>query len=174
MAFPASLTVITVTGTYVKYPSGTPATGKIRFISKVLLQGPTDNVIVEPFDISVLLDSAGSFSIQLPATNDPDWTPVNWTYAVELILNNKVISGSLALPYNGGPVDLADAFNSAFPVPGQSYVLLSARGAPGGVAGLDVNGHVPVAELPFNVLVLGPTDPVPSGTPVNTVIVRTT
>lgn len=232
MAYPPSLTTITVRGTFQSYPDGAPAKGSVLFKNAEWLQGPTDDVIIAPFEAKTSLDATGRFSVALPATNDPQWSPAGWTYTVSIAVNGKTLKGSLALPVTGpAVVDLADVLNRADPTPRQFYLVASAAGAPGGVAQLGPDGKVPVAQLPSRstepvdwadlqhrpttfppaphshlvadvggldtalagkadistvaalsaavsgltkILVLGQHDPVPSGTPAGTVIVRTT
>jgi hypothetical protein len=174
VSFPASLNLVTVTGDFRSWPNGTPSTGKALFTCKQALNGPTDDVIIPPFEAEALF-TAGVFSIALPPTNDPEWGPSGWAYEVTILINGRVaVRGSLVLPYDGGSVALADVLSSAPAVPGVSYVLLSSRGAPGGVASLDVSGYVPLTQLRNPNLVLGLSDPVPTGTPAGTVILRTT
>ena len=147
MAFPAGLTLITVSGQVAGLPDGDPA--GVSFRIPVWLQGPAAGAVMAPVRLPATLDADGEFSISLPATNDPAWTPVGWTYAVTITRGGHVQRGSLALPYDGGAVDLADAFNpDETTEPGVIYMLLSARGAAGGVAALDGTGKVPTAQLP--------------------------
>jgi hypothetical protein len=147
MPFPAGLTLITVSGTVAEFPAGGVASGSISFTSPAWLTGPTDNSVVPPFTKTVQLAADGSFSVQLPATNDPDWSPTGWAYTVKIVAGEQVFRASLQLPYNGGPVDVADVLQPTAPVAGQSYVLLASRGAANGVASLDGSGQVPLSQL---------------------------
>lgn len=119
------LNTILVTAKYVILPDGIPAAGRVIFTPAAVLQDPTDNQIILPATVEVTLDSNGSFAVLLPATDDPDITPL-FTYLV-----NEIVAGgrtySIEVPYNspGGTLDLADV---APVVPGEimhEYVLVS-------------------------------------------------
>jgi hypothetical protein len=158
MPFPAGLALITVSGTVAEFPAGGVASGSISFTSPAWLTGPTDNSVVPPFTKTVQLAADGSFSVQLPATNDPDWSPSGWAYTVKIVAGEQVFRASLQLPYNGGPVDVADVLQTTAPVAGQSYVLLASRGAPNGVASLDGSGQVSAVQLTAVQAQLNPAD----------------
>lgn len=82
MALPVDYDTVPVRGRYV-YLDGTPATGQIRFTGKVIVtSGATDTIIV-PTSITATLDASGGFTVNLPATDDPDVLPNGWTYTVE-------------------------------------------------------------------------------------------
>lgn len=172
MSAPSTLTMITVICDMKRFANWAPSTGKVRIYTDVILQGPTEDLMVTDIGDEKFFDN-GETVMQLPATNDPQWNPQNFTYAVEITTGGRVISGSLSLPYDGGPVNLADVLNLAPPTPGANYVLLSARGVPGGVATLDSDGYIPLTQIKNPVLVLGSSDPIPAGTPSGTLIVRT-
>lgn len=66
---------VEVRGHYVSF-NGTPITGTITFTPSAprLVDDPSDTIIVKR-PIVATLDAQGSFSVYLPATNDPDITP---------------------------------------------------------------------------------------------------
>lgn len=139
MTFPATLTLVTVTGQFDVPPDG-GAAGWVRFIADRPLQGSS---IVPPFERIATLDTTGAFSIQLPATNDPQWSPSGWAYRVEVSVSGSVFSGTLQLDYLTTSVTLAPLFQPAgAAVTGTTYILLSQRSVAGGVAGLDSDGDV--------------------------------
>jgi hypothetical protein len=150
MPFPASLQTIEVQGTVEEYPDGDPALpGTAKFVGTQWLFGPADDVIVRPVEAVVPLDENGSFSVELPSTNDPQWNPQGWSYAVTITAAGKKLTGTLELPYDGPlTVNIADVLQAGTVVPGESYILLAARGAAGGVASLGVDGKVPAGQLP--------------------------
>lgn len=78
MAFPDT---ITVNGTLTKI-DGTPEKGHIVFQSPISVLSSSDDTVVVPSYVIATLDVNGSFSIDLPASNDPNWNPNNWTYRV--------------------------------------------------------------------------------------------
>jgi hypothetical protein len=106
MALP---TIITVKGTYLKL-DGTPETGSITFTSKVYVLYSEDEFSVVPSDKTVALDSDGSFEIDLPASNDPDWTPVGWRYTVSTKVSGDYSVFQTVIPYDapGGEVFMND------------------------------------------------------------------
>lgn len=147
MSFPASLTIRKVTGRFVTYPDGIAAKGSVRIVLEEFMQGPTDDLFVAPFDILVSLDVDGAFAVYLPATDDPQWTPSR--YKVVVTANGKQLMRRIGIPYDStNDLDLSDIINILPPTPGESYILLSARGAPDGVASLGSDGKVPAGQLP--------------------------
>jgi hypothetical protein len=148
MAFPAGLTLVSVHGAFDVPPSG-GASGTVRFTSKVALLGSSDNSIIPPFEITAALDADGEFTVSLPATNDPQWTPTGWTYAVHAAIGAATIRGTLQLDYSSPTVELADLLQvDGAASAGQSYIPLSYIGAADGVASLDADGNLEAAQLP--------------------------
>jgi hypothetical protein len=124
MSFPASLTVVTVTGTLLD-AAGNPRQGKVLFRTAGFTMSGPDDTFVVPRVVAAFLDGAGHFSIALPSGNDPDWVPSGWTYRVTIDLGDdgRTFLGDILVPYNlGGTISLA----SLAPVPaanGQLYAL---------------------------------------------------
>lgn len=162
MSFPASLTTREVKGRFVTYPDGTPAKGTVRIALSNYMQGPTDDAFVIPFE--VVFEVEGSFSLILPATNDPQWTTAEYRFSFtpkdarslhqyRMVSSNssviKPLRSRFQVPYNATtPLDLADILNLPAPTPSQQYVLLASKGASGGVASLGSDGKVPSSQLP--------------------------
>jgi hypothetical protein len=106
MALASSLTTVTLTGNYVDF-EGTAIQGQVRFTLGEVLRNGTDDQMVAPSSVVVAL-SAGAFSVTLPATNDPDVVPVNFTYTVEESFPGGR-TYTISVPYNTvGSLDLAD------------------------------------------------------------------
>lgn len=147
MPFPATLTLVTVGIQFDLAPDG-GATGWVDFTMARPLLGATDNSIVPPDTWRATLDDAtGSASIQLPATNDPQWSPTGWAYAVEGRIGGAAITGTLQLDYQATSVQLADLLQvDGAAVAGISYILTAQRGIASGVAGLDADGDVVDAD----------------------------
>lgn len=146
MSFPASLTTRTVKGRFVTVPDGRPAEGCVRIVLDNFMQGPTDDAIVAPFDKTWKFVD-GNVSINLPSNNDPQWTP--GVYRIVLTVGEKVHRQKFDVPYNGtDPLDLSDLLNLPAVTPGESYIVLASKGAPGGVASLDSGGRLPTSQLP--------------------------
>jgi hypothetical protein len=139
MAWPASLTLVTVSVQADLPPSG-GATGWITFSSPAPLLGET---LVPPFTQRLELGATGAGTIQLPATNDPQWSPVGWSYTVRGRIEGETFTGTLQLDYADAAVDLEDLLQiDGGAAVGVSYLLTSRRGVAGGVAGLDDDGDV--------------------------------
>lgn len=151
MSFPPSLTTRTVKGRFVTYPDGKPAAGVVRIVLENAMQGPTDDIILAPFDISIDLDANGEFAAVLPSTNDPQWTPGVYKIIIRFAGTTlKTIRTRLSVPYQGsGPVYLSDVLNLPAPTPGQTYVLAANLGMPNGVATLGPDGKVTASQLPI-------------------------
>lgn len=106
MALGPNLTSVTVTGSYVDF-EGTPIEGQIRFSIGEVLRNGTDDQMVAPSSVVVPL-SSGSFSVSLPATNDPDVVPNPFVYTVEESFPNGR-TYEISIPYTtAGSLDLAD------------------------------------------------------------------
>lgn len=89
MAWPAALTIITVHGRIVATDvAQTPAVGYVRFTTPNVLRDLTDNVILAQHVEQVTLDINGEFTVDLPATNDPDIDPVDW--AIKVFVNTDI------------------------------------------------------------------------------------
>jgi hypothetical protein len=91
--------MITVQGTFVK-ADGTPETGVLEFYSKVFVLESDGNTAVVPSVIHAPLDYLGRVNISLPATDDPNWRPVNWNYTLVMKLSNAYTSFNVAIPYD--------------------------------------------------------------------------
>jgi len=81
MPIDASVTQVTVTGNYVDF-LGTAIAGQVQFTLSDMLRNSLANEMVVPSTIAVTLDSDGSFSTSLPATDDSDIIPT-FSYTVE-------------------------------------------------------------------------------------------
>jgi hypothetical protein len=111
MPFPDSLQLISLSGTFVD-DAGDAREGVVTITLPAPLRSEGDNVIVPPFEVEVELDSAGSFSVELPATSDPDWLPVDDVeYVVQAVFSDfRKLWWLVSLPHDaaGEAVDLAD------------------------------------------------------------------
>jgi hypothetical protein len=150
MSLPASLSAITVTGSYVN-SDGTPATGVVIFRNKYTLTSVSSGVFVQLDDIEVELDATGAFTVAVPASNDPDWfpSPAVWNVIERTTSRSYSRSYNVLIPYNapGGTVALASLAPVVTPPSPTLYVLQSSVGAANGVASLDGTGNVPLSQL---------------------------
>lgn len=142
MAFPATLTLVTVGIRFDRAPSG-GATGWVDFTMTRPLLGAADNSIIPPDTWRATLDTDGTASIQLPATNDPQWSPAGWSYTVEARIGGHAITGTLQLDHQSPSAQLADLLQvDGAAVAGTSYLLAAQRGVASGVAALDADGDI--------------------------------
>lgn len=130
MAYPVSLSTVTVTGQVV---SAGPVAAVVAF-DVPWMYGP-DGAIVRAHRVQVQADSEGEFTVALPATDDPDWTPTGFTLDTSIYADGLVTRGTLALPADSVTVELAAAFNpNQTAEPGVTYAL-STHTHPGGGEG---------------------------------------
>jgi hypothetical protein len=122
MTFPATLTLVTVAVRFDVPPDG-GAAGQVLFIRPAPLTGPDPGSIVPPVPQVAFLAADGTASIELPATNDPDWAPVDWAYQVIASVAGTVQYGTLQLDHATPSVQLADLiqWDTAVITPGVSY-----------------------------------------------------
>lgn len=122
MAFPAGLTIVTLTGQFDEFPSG-GATGWVRFWYDSQLTSPVDLSTIPGIDVKVALDADGSFEVELPSTNDPGWSPAGFSYTVLAMVGARERRGTIQLDYADLSVRLEDLiqWDSAEVTPGTSY-----------------------------------------------------
>lgn len=111
MTFPATLDLITLTGTFLD-GDGSARAGTVTVNLPTPIRSEGDNIVVPPFELSVELDADGSFSLELPATTDPQWLPNTAEYVVQAVFTDWVkMWWTLPLPYDsvGDTIDLADS-----------------------------------------------------------------
>lgn len=104
--------LITVHGTYLKL-DGTPDQGYIQFKSSVQSLDSGSDTIVVPGEITKYIDSQGHVSLTIPATNDPEWTPVGWTYTFIGQFSHSFYSFDVVIPFDAPGQQLA--LNSLVP-----------------------------------------------------------
>lgn len=203
MALPVDYDTVPVRGKYV-YLDGTPAAGNVKFTGKQLaVSGSTDTIVV-PNAITATLDANGQFTVNLPATNDPDILPNGWTYTVT---ENLVAGGGrtfdIDVPIEAKTtgIDLSEVApvtpSSGDPTAFVTLTAFEAHVAAGGDGGgsvdwanitskpatfppdlhthpiSGVDGLQAALDAKRDIIVLGPSDPVPPGTRVNSIILRT-
>lgn len=133
MTLPAGLATVTVTGTYAR-PDGTPYQGTVRFVPQpaVLTSAAHGRILLGT--ITAALGETGAFTTELLATDDPDVTPIDWTYRVtEHWKDAPGRSYPLALPAATPDVDLAAVAPTA-PAAGE-YLVVAGPAGPGGATG---------------------------------------
>lgn len=143
----ATPTLVTVTGRITR--GGDPAAGTVTFTTyRPLVSAADDSVVVPAPSTVVVLDGDGEFTVQLLATNDPDWLPVGWSYSVRVNAGAGA-RGSMQLDYQATSVDFDDVFQAGGSAEaGRSFVKVSALGQPSGVATLDEDGILVESQWP--------------------------
>lgn len=104
------------------------------------LTNTTDNEITILNPVLVTIDTNGFFSVDLVATDDPESSPINWTYTVEIFLPDRQIDPFSIQVETGQTLDLADAV----PVqssPGTITIQGSGQIDHGGLTGLSDDDH---------------------------------
>ena len=96
----------TVIGTYLS-SRGIAGVGTISFTPTSTIYDP-DNSVVLSGATTVSLDGTGSFSLELPTTDNPLVTPSGWAYEVAIRINGvKSVNVRVFLPIgNGSDIDL--------------------------------------------------------------------
>lgn len=147
MALPTNLTTVEVTGRFVDQ-SGAPVRGSVTFDLDTYLLDAGESVVLTDSTVTVTLDSTGSFAVDLATTNDPDVTPNGWTWTLTPNFDGFAPL-TFELPDNLAPSVDITVLSPALPNPDPvySYVLVSAVGAPSGVAPLDSNSLVPLTYI---------------------------
>ena len=138
MAWPAALNVKTLHGKIVA-PTvlQTPAVGTVTFHLPFPLRDSPDNVIVGPQKIPVTL-VAGEFTIELPCTDDPDISPVGWSYKVVVSTDIWKASFDIQIPIAAvSPLELADLAPAVTPPALIVYAL---------------QGHLHAQYIPYSLL----------------------
>lgn len=99
-----ALTTITVHGEILDPDGLTPAVGTVTFKNRVELRDTVDNIVYEPASWVATLDVNGEFTIVLPVTDNPDITPLDWTYQVYVSTTQWREAFNIELPAALGPV----------------------------------------------------------------------
>jgi hypothetical protein len=122
MALPASLSTVTVAGTYVDL-LGNPVRGSITIQPQTMLKEKTLNVHIMPVHIVKTLDATGSFTTTLPVTSDTDVTPQPFVYTiVENFTSGRTFQIALPLSVAGTTQNLADLLTALSPTDASAYV----------------------------------------------------
>jgi hypothetical protein len=145
MDFPAGLDLVTVFGAVAGLPDAVPT---VVFRAPTRLVDVPTNTIVMPFEIAAAVASDGTFTVEIPATDNAGVSPASWRYVVEIRYGDHRLSGSLSAPIASSPLALvSNLVLDAPPDAGQvGYILVAARGVANGVAALDVDGDVVDAD----------------------------
>jgi hypothetical protein len=126
MALPASLSTVTVAGTYVDL-LGNPVRGSITIEPQTMLKEKTLNVHIMPVHIVKTLDATGSFTTTLPVTSDTDVLPQPFVYTiVENFTSGRTFQIALPLSVAGTTQNLADLLTALSEADATAYVSVDA------------------------------------------------
>jgi hypothetical protein len=126
MALPASLSTVTVAGTYVDL-LGNPVRGSITIEPQTILKEKALNVHIMPVHIVKTLDATGSFTTTLPVTSDTDVTPQPFVYTiVENFTSGRTFQIALPLSVAGTTQNLADLLTALSEADATAYVSVDA------------------------------------------------
>jgi hypothetical protein len=126
MALPASLSTVTVAGTYVDL-LGNPVRGSITIEPQTMLKEKTLNVHIMPVSILKTLDATGSFTTTLPVTSDTDVLPQPFVYTiVENFTSGRTFQIALPLSVAGTTQNLADLLTALSEADATAYVSVDA------------------------------------------------
>lgn len=103
-----ALTTVTLHGQILDPDGLTPAVGTVTFRTLIELRDVVDNIVYTPAEYSVTLDLNGEFTIVLPATDNPDITPLNWVYQIYINTAAWRATQYVQLPFAPGTTELAD------------------------------------------------------------------
>ena len=139
MSYSEDVTTRTVKGQFTKV-NGLPASGTVTFSASGKITDANDAVILSG-PIQLQLDNTGSFSIDLPTTDNRALSPVGWYYTVRVrVYGAKAYNFDFYLPDNDGsdvditnvdPVSGAVASQAAVSVPRGSVGPQGATGPAG-------------------------------------------
>ena len=79
----ATPTMVTVTGTLM-IADGVPDVGAVITAIRPEFNSHQDGTVYGRVSQKVSTDIAGAFSLELVASDDPDWVPVGWTYEFQV------------------------------------------------------------------------------------------
>lgn len=161
-----ALTTVTLHGQILDLDGLTPAVGTVTFNTLVELNDVVDDITYPPTSFTVTLDAGGEFTIVLPATDNPDITPLNWVYQVYISTTTYRSTQYVQLPFVLGITEFADLerldydpctqVTGGVPTPPDNpnlFVLKSGDTMSGNLiinAGLQVNGTAGVTYTSTN------------------------
>jgi hypothetical protein len=97
VSFPVDLTLVQIRDSWLK-ADGTPENGTVTVTPSVKFRSVSTGVQIAPTSRKFNLDNAGTFSANVPATDDPDYTPSGFTYTVAVALDGWSETYSITVP----------------------------------------------------------------------------
>jgi hypothetical protein len=133
------------------------AAGTVKFVPSVsALRDPSNSVVYTGAPLGPYqLDAEGRLpaGVELMPTNHPDLVPQYWHWTVvERFADQKIRTWNLEVDYLAAEIDIADMDRALeAPVPSHNYFsyidFAIQKGQPGGIATLDEDGHIPLAQM---------------------------
>jgi len=140
------LNYVDLTGRFVG-GDGDPLSGQVTFLPSVPLADIGDSCNIQLVPVSAALNSSGSFSIPLLATDNGSLQPSGWTWQVTAdIAGLAPVTWSFFLPYSGGATQDLSALTPVVPVTPELGSYLPETG--GAMSGTIVLGGSPPLKLP--------------------------
>src|SRR3954469_4349513 len=90
------------------------------------------DVILPGTEYSAVVAADGTFSLQVPGSNDPQWTPANWTYEVYVRGPNLNWRQNVQTPYDQGSLNFSSILPALTPSEGEAYAPLNHSHGGGG------------------------------------------
>jgi hypothetical protein len=113
-----------------------PQTGKLVFASSTLVRDGESNAVMLPHEIVVPVEANVEWSVVIPSTDDPEFSPTGWTWEVRPHFPHWKTPFSVAIPYDSSDSEIW--FSDLAPVPpdgdGDLYSLAN-HTHPGGGSG---------------------------------------
>jgi len=100
----------------------------------------------------------GTFTIQIPASNDPAWSPANQTYEITVEGDNLHYQFDAQIPYGSSPLDFSDILPALTPSEGVLYAAFGHTHAGGGGGVTSVNARTGAVVLAATDVALGSVD----------------
>jgi hypothetical protein len=127
--------LVTVTGTISDHAG--PVAGRLTFTRSVTIRDPNGVDVIIPSRVIADVGADGLLDVDLFATDDPDFSPVGWTWRVQPDFEGWSAAFDISVPYDA-PSAAID-FAELAPVPadgtGDLYALAGHSHAEGGGAG---------------------------------------
>lgn len=110
MTLPASVVLVAVHGKITDTVNKMPAAGYVRFRMPQPIIDTIDHEILGSGSWKVDLDVNGEFTLSLPATDTPGFTPVGWAYDLRIYTNVLRVEKQLVqIPHaTVGTLELSD------------------------------------------------------------------
>lgn len=148
MPLPNDVPLVTINGDIRNPVTGAPANGTVVFSNPSFLRDTTSNVLLGITVYRATL-SSGTFTVALPATDAANIAPLNWVWTVEVTTDVGSDLFQFSLPSSPATVSFSALVPTVTPPTVLSYIPITQKGAPGGVATLTGPGNtVPTSQLP--------------------------